>query len=48
MINEQHIGKDMEGSGRGLILDILLAFAWRNLGKPRKTSITIASLRAEI
>jgi hypothetical protein len=27
---------------------IIQAFAWRDLGKPRKTSVRIADLRAEI
>jgi hypothetical protein len=38
----------MEGSGRGLICDTILKFAWMDLGKPRKPSVRIAGLRAEI
>jgi hypothetical protein len=28
MISDQWIGKDVEGSGRGLILDTIQSFAW--------------------
>jgi hypothetical protein len=42
------IGKDMEGSGRGLIWGTIVAFAWRDWGKPSKTSVRIAGLRADI
>jgi hypothetical protein len=38
---------DAEGSGRGLIEDIL-AFTWRNWGKLRKVSVEMASPRTEI
>jgi hypothetical protein len=38
----------MGGSGRGLILSTIPAFAWRDWGKPRKTSVRITNIRAEI
>jgi hypothetical protein len=37
-----------KGSGRGLIPGTISAFAWRKWGKPRKPSVRIAGLRAEI
>jgi hypothetical protein len=40
MIGEWRVGKYVEGSG-------ILAFSWRDCGTPRKTSVTIAGLRAE-
>jgi hypothetical protein len=40
--------KDMEGSGHGLILDTIPAFAWTDWRKPQKTSVKLAGLRAEI
>jgi hypothetical protein len=42
------IGKDVEGSGRGLTYSIIQAFAWRDWRKPQKRSCSIAGLRAEI
>jgi hypothetical protein len=36
------MGKDMEGSGRGLIKATILAFSWRYKGNPRKHSVRIA------
>jgi hypothetical protein len=36
MISKQWTGKDMEGSGRGPVWEIILSFAWRDWGKPRK------------
>jgi hypothetical protein len=38
----------VEGSGRGIISDTSPAFASKDLGKPRKTSVGIADLRAGI
>jgi hypothetical protein len=38
MINEWWIGKDVEGSDRGLIWGNIPAVAWRDWGKPRETS----------
>jgi hypothetical protein len=38
----------MYGSGRGLILDTIPALDWKNWGKPQKTSVSLAGLRAEI
>jgi hypothetical protein len=35
----------MEGSGRGLLVP---EFAWRDLENPRKNSVTITGIRAEI
>jgi hypothetical protein len=47
-INEWWIEKYVEGSGRGLIWDAILAFAWRDSRKPRKTSVGISCLHSEI
>jgi hypothetical protein len=41
-ISEQGTGKYMGGSGRDLIRHAVLALAWRNWGKPRKSSGSIA------
>jgi hypothetical protein len=38
----------MEESGRGPTEGTTLAFAWRDWGKPRKNSVRIAGLQAEI
>jgi hypothetical protein len=48
MINERWIGKDMEGSDRGIIWCIMPAFACRGCGRPQKTSVRITGLQAEI
>jgi hypothetical protein len=36
------------GTGRGLTLRHFLTFAWKDYGKPRKTSVRIAGHMAEI
>jgi hypothetical protein len=38
----------LERRGRGLIEDTIPAFVWKDWGKPRKNSVRIAGLRAEI
>jgi hypothetical protein len=48
LIGEYWIGKDMEGSCRGLILRCYPGITCMDRGKPRKNSIRIAGLRAEI
>jgi hypothetical protein len=45
MTCEWWIGKDLIGSGRGLIVMYYPAFAWRDWGNPRETSIRIAGRR---
>jgi hypothetical protein len=47
MINREldRIRKDMKGSSHGLIEGTVLASAWRNCGKPQKTSVGIVSLQ---
>jgi hypothetical protein len=42
------MGKDLEASGRHLIKDTTPELTWRDRGKPRKISIPITGLRAEI
>jgi hypothetical protein len=44
MVNECWIGKDTEGSGHGLILGTIPAYAWRNWRKPRKMSVMISDV----
>jgi hypothetical protein len=44
----QRIGKDLEGSDRGLIEVTCSYFAWGDWGKPRKTSFRVTSVRAKI
>jgi hypothetical protein len=44
MTNEYWIGKDFEGSDRGLNWGTIPAFAWRVWGKPRNISADIRSL----
>jgi hypothetical protein len=39
---------DLEGSGHGLNEVLSLLFAWRYLGNPRKTSVRIAGVSAEV
>jgi hypothetical protein len=46
--DEWRIGKDVEGSGPGLIKGSILAVAWRDWGKPQKPSISINDIRSEI
>jgi hypothetical protein len=48
MVNKLWIGKNLEVSGRGLIWETLLAFVWRNWGKPQKVLMDTADLQAEI
>jgi hypothetical protein len=36
LISESWIEQNVKLSGRGLILDSILEFAWRDRGKPRK------------
>jgi hypothetical protein len=38
----------MERSGRGLTEGTIPVYSWRDWGKPRKSSVSIAGLRAEI
>jgi hypothetical protein len=38
----------MEGSGRGLMKGTISAFDWKDWGNPRKLSVGIADLRAEV
>jgi hypothetical protein len=38
----------MEGSGRGLIQGTAPEIAWRDWGKPRRTSVKIGGLWADI
>jgi hypothetical protein len=46
--NEQWIVKTVEGTGRDLISNTILAFAWRDWGKPRETSASIINESSEI
>jgi hypothetical protein len=46
--NEQRIGKDEEGSGRGLILYTIPAFGWKDWRKSHEPSVKIVRLWAEI
>jgi hypothetical protein len=39
---------DLKGSGHGLILGAIPAFAWRDLGKPWKTQVRIFSILIHI
>jgi hypothetical protein len=39
IISEQWIGKDLEGSRRGLIWSTIAEFLWRDWVKPRKTQL---------
>jgi hypothetical protein len=48
LICEKWNGKDLEGSGRGLIYGTFPAFARDTERKPWKTSLKITSLRADI
>jgi hypothetical protein len=48
MISECWIGKDIEGSGHGLIYGTSPAFAWRDWEKKQKSSVRIAGLWAKI
>jgi hypothetical protein len=41
------MGKDLSGSGRGLI-DVLNPYVWRAPGKPRRTSVRISNVPVEI
>jgi hypothetical protein len=41
-------GRDLEGSSRSLIEIIILAFGWRDWGKPRRTSVRIIGVSAKI
>lgn len=45
-VNEQWIGKDVEGSCQGIIWTFTLAFAWNKWGKPWKMSDRLPRLRA--
>jgi len=48
VMREWRNGKHLEENGRGLILRYYTVFAWKDWRKPRKPSVIIASLRAEI
>jgi hypothetical protein len=48
MISEQWIGKDVEGSGRGLMQGIIPAIALNGWEKPRKPAVMVAGLQADI
>jgi hypothetical protein len=50
MISEEWIGKDVEGRGRGQFNELSwhLSGGLENWGRPRKTSVRISGLRADI
>jgi hypothetical protein len=50
MISEQWFGKDIKGSGHGLVYERSTnqTFAWRNWGTPHKTSVRIVGLLDKI
>jgi hypothetical protein len=48
VVSVSWIGKDVKGSGLGLILCTAPSFAWSGWGKSRKTLISMVELRAEI
>jgi hypothetical protein len=46
LISRKWIGKDVEGSGRGLIWSIIREYAWKNWRKPREISIRMVGVSA--
>jgi hypothetical protein len=48
VIGEWRLGKDVEGTGRGLILRYYPIICLEALGKTMKISVTVAGLRAEV
>jgi hypothetical protein len=48
VISELRSGRDVEGSGRGLIHVTVSAVAWTDWGEQRRTSVRVVSLWVEI